>query len=73
MSAHGGGVEEGRADFRVALKSLGEAAVAADRGGEALDDPAPGLDGEADLVGFLRTISTVMAVAPATSAARRGR
>jgi hypothetical protein len=32
---------------------LGEAAVAADPGEEALDDPGPGLDGEAYLVGVL--------------------
>src|SRR5215204_3294741 len=39
--------------FEGCLEVLGEAAVAADPGEEALDDPAPGLDGEADLVGVL--------------------
>jgi hypothetical protein len=49
----GGGVEEGSGGFEGCLEVLGEAAVAADPGEEALDDPAPGLDGEADLVGVL--------------------
>src|SRR3954470_22820731 len=43
----GGGVEEGSGGFEGCLEVLGEAAVAADPGEEALNDPAPGLDGEA--------------------------
>jgi hypothetical protein len=46
----GGGIEEcgGRCDGR--LEVFGEASVAVDPGEEALDDPAPWQDGEADLV-----------------------
>jgi len=39
----GGGVEEGSGGFEGCLEVLGEAAVAADPGEEALNDPAPGL------------------------------
>ena len=49
----GGGVEEGSGGFESCLEVLGEAAVAADPGEEALDHPASGQDGEADLIGEL--------------------
>ena len=47
----GGGVEEGFCGGDGSFEVFGEP-VSIDPGEEALDDPAPGLDGEADLIGF---------------------
>ena len=49
----GGGVEEGSGGVDRAFEVLGEASAAIDPGEEALDHPAAGLDGEADLAGVL--------------------
>ena len=62
----GGGVEEGAGRGDGGLEVLCQSPVAVDPGEEALHDPAARLDGEAGLIGLLRTISTAITVAVAT-------
>ena len=62
----GGSVEEGRGRGDGSFEVFCEPPVSIDPGEEALDDPAPGLNRKADLIGFARTILTAMDVAEAT-------
>ena len=61
-----GEAEEGDDGSGIALEVADKPAVAADPGEEVFDDPAARADGETDLIGVLRTISTAITVAMAT-------
>ena len=62
----GCGVEEGACGVDGVLEVFCQSPISPNPGKEPLDDPAPRVNGEADLVGILRTISTAINVAVVT-------